>query len=81
MRVGDSLLIKVPSQEVVEALPLQEGAIALVISGRRAGRIGKIERIAEFVEMRDFEDPNLTYRALKESLIVVGREAPVIKVR
>ncbi len=81
VRVGDSLLVKVPSQEVVEVLPLREDAIALVISGRRAGRIGKIERIAEFVEVRDLEDPNLTYRALKESLIVVGREAPAIKVR
>jgi len=81
VRVGDSLLIRVPSQEVVQVLPLQEGATALVISGRRAGRIGKVERVSEFMEMRDLEDPNLTYRALKESLIVVGRESPVIKVR
>ncbi len=81
VRVGDSLLIRVPSQEVLDILRLEEGALALVISGRRAGRIGRIEKIGEFVEIRDFEDPNLTYRALKESLIVIGRENPAIKVR
>ncbi|WP_174448020.1 30S ribosomal protein S4e [Conexivisphaera calida] len=43
--VGDSLLIKVPSQEIVSRIPLEEGTTALVIGGERLSSLGKVVRV------------------------------------
>jgi len=40
-----SLKIEIPSQEILEILPLEEGARAMVTEGRHQGRIGKITSI------------------------------------
>ncbi|MFP3283012.1 MAG: hypothetical protein RXP97_02910 [Nitrososphaeria archaeon] len=40
--VGDSLLIRVPDQEIVSRIPLEEGATALVIGGERLSSLGKV---------------------------------------
>jgi len=81
VKVGDSLLIRVPSQEVLEVLPFEVGCTALVVKGRKAGRIGKVREIGEYVRIVDADNPSLSYLTLKESIIVVGREAPSIRVR
>jgi small subunit ribosomal protein S4e len=39
---GDSVLIEVPSQKVISKTKLAKGALGLVLSGERAGELGKI---------------------------------------
>lgn len=45
LNVGDSLLIQVPSQKIERTLKFEKGALALVISGQKAGQLGRIEDI------------------------------------
>jgi small subunit ribosomal protein S4e len=40
---GDSLLIELPSQKIVEHFKLKEGAPAMVVAGRNIGATGKIK--------------------------------------
>ena len=76
-----SMLIEVPSQEIREILPLQEGMVAVMIRGRMAGHIGIIRSMGEFIELKDLEDPNLVYRGTAENVLVVGKERPALKLR
>ncbi len=81
VKVGHSMLIEVPSQEVRQVLPLDVGAVAAMVRGRMAGHIGRIRELAEFIELQDLEDSNLVYRGTAENVLVVGKEEPSIKVR
>ncbi|MCD6244505.1 MAG: 30S ribosomal protein S4e [Candidatus Korarchaeota archaeon] len=81
IRVGYSLLIEVPSQEIKEVLPFELGTIGAMVRGRMAGHIGRIKEIAEFIELQDLENPELTYRGTKENIIIVGKEEPALKVK
>ena len=42
---GDSLLLEVPSQKVVDQIRLVKGSLGLVLSGDRAGQLGKIQDV------------------------------------
>ncbi|GIU72530.1 MAG: 30S ribosomal protein S4e [Candidatus Nitrosocaldaceae archaeon] len=46
-KVNDSLLLRVPEQEIVEHIKLEKGVNALIIKGENAGKIGIIEEIKE----------------------------------
>jgi len=81
VKVGYSLLISVPSQEIKDVLPLSVGAVGAMTRGRMAGHIGIIRELAEFIELQDLDDPNLVYRGTPENVLVVGREKPAIRVR
>ncbi len=43
--VGDSLLVRIPSQEIVSRIPLEEGVTALVVGGKRLSSLGKVVRV------------------------------------
>ena len=79
--IGDSLLIRVPQQEILQHFPLKEKYIGIVLRGGKAGRICKIEKVGELVEARDLDNPDKIYRILPRNIMVVGESTPVIKVR
>ncbi len=81
VKVGHSLLIEVPSQEIKAVLPLEVGAVGSMVRGRMAGHVGIIKEIAEFIELQDLDDPNLKYRGISKNILVVGKEEPAIRVR
>jgi small subunit ribosomal protein S4e len=39
---GDSVLLEVPSQKVVDQIKLEKGSVGLILTGDRAGQVGKI---------------------------------------
>lgn len=45
VKVGDSCLLEVPGQKVLDIIPLKSGCRALVIKGANAGESGKVESI------------------------------------
>lgn len=45
VRVGDSCLLEVPGQKILDTIPLKSGCQALVIKGANAGESGKVESI------------------------------------
>jgi len=79
----DTLLIKVPSQEIVEHLKLEKGALAIVISGRNVGRVGRIKSIAQRFKRRDsivtLEDKNgEVFQTSLDNVFVIGKDKSVI---
>jgi len=42
---GDAVMLEVPSQKVLSHAKLSKGALGLVLSGDRAGQLGKIEEV------------------------------------
>ena len=81
--VGDSLLIEIPSQSIVDHIKLEKGALLYFISGERVGLTGRLEEIKVLNSMspnilfyRD-EEGNL-YQSKPEYTIVIGRERPLI---
>lgn len=79
--IGDSLLIRVPQQEILQYFPLKERYIGIILRGEKAGRICKIEKVRELVEARDLDHPDKIYRVLPRNIMVVGESIPVLKVR
>ncbi|MGI0156086.1 MAG: 30S ribosomal protein S4e, partial [Thermoplasmata archaeon] len=76
---GDSLKLEVPSQKVVEHLPLAAGALAFVAGGTHVGELARVER----VEVRNSSQPNLVhfkegFATVKEYVYVVGQRAPEV---
>lgn len=84
IRVGDSCLLDVPNQNILEVIPMKSGSRVLVISGGNAGKSGKIEEIEEGT----FTLPKRATISLGErtieiptgALMVIGTDKPVIKV-
>ncbi len=77
--VGDSLKIDVPSQKVVDHLPLKGGALAYVAGGSHVGELARVER----VEVRNSSQPNRVhfkegFSTIKEYVFVVGQTAPEV---
>jgi small subunit ribosomal protein S4e len=80
-RVGDSVKIELPSQKVVEHLPLKPGALAFVAGGSHVGELARVEK----VEVRNSPQPNLVHFAegfstIKEYVFVVGENRPVVTI-
>ncbi|MFZ9006657.1 MAG: 30S ribosomal protein S4e, partial [Nitrosopumilaceae archaeon] len=85
VNVGDSCLIQIPEQKILEVLKLEKDSHVLVTRGVNAGQIGKIETIEE----GSFILPKRILLALEERKIeipadvvmVIGKEEPVIQIK
>jgi len=82
VKVGDSLLITLPKQEIKEVVPMKKGYLALVIGGRRLGSYGEV------VELIDgtFSNPRSVRLNLSEGEVIlpmnlvipVGKDKPFV---
>lgn len=85
VNVGDSCLIHVPDQKILEVLKLEKDSHVLVTQGVNAGQIGKVETI----EPGTFILPKRILLSLGERKIeipsnfvmVVGKEEPIIQLK
>jgi len=82
----DTLLIRIPSQEIVEHIPFETGNYAVIIDGRNVGRFGRIIEIKKgmgrertLVTLED--DEGHRFQTILSYVFVVGREKPIIKLR
>jgi len=81
---GDSLLIEIPSQKIVEHLKMEKGKIGLITGGTNKGKIVKIKAVKETRSREpnkvvcDLEGREL--ETVKDDTFVVGEEKPVIKI-
>lgn len=81
-RTGDSVVIKLPGQEITEHIKMEPGSLALITGGRNRGKLGKV---VELVETKGSE-PNkviLEINGVKSEtqtkfVFVIGKEAPAI---
>lgn len=85
VNVGDSCLIQIPDQKILDVLKLEKNALVLVTRGVNAGKIGKVENI----EDGTFSLPKRILLDLEEKQIeipsdvvmVVGKEEPIIQIK
>ena len=85
VNVGDSCLIQVPEQKILEVINLEKGSQVIITQGVNAGQIGSIEDIKEGTFML----PKRVLVALGERKIeipttlvmLVGKDKPVIQIR
>jgi len=83
--VGDSCLMQVPEQKILEVIKLEKGSQVIVTRGVNAGQIGSIEDIKEGTFML----PKRVLVAIGERKIeipttlvmLVGKDKPVIQIR
>ncbi|KYC44913.1 MAG: 30S ribosomal protein S4e [Candidatus Methanofastidiosum methylothiophilum] len=80
---SSTLVMKVPEMKVVDSLEFKEGYMGLVIKGKNVSKIGKISKITEFGIYKDtvlLESGNDKFQTLKDYVLIVGKESPIIKV-
>ena len=83
-KTHDSLLIELPTLKILEHIKLEEDTLVLIISGKRSGKIGKVAKVYEgrfnVKPKVECEIDNEKVEVLKEYIICVGKEKPLIKV-
>ena len=85
VNVGDSCLMQVPEQKILDVIKLEKGSQVIITQGVNAGQIGSIEDIKEGTFML----PKRALVALGERKIeiptslvmLVGKDKPVIQIR
>ncbi|RNJ78715.1 MAG: 30S ribosomal protein S4e [Nitrosopumilus sp. H8] len=81
--VGDTCLIQIPDQKILDSIKLESGVLCLVTSGVNAGQTGKVESLEEgtfilpkravlVLGSRKIEIPT-------DIIMAIGREAPLIR--
>jgi small subunit ribosomal protein S4e len=82
-KTGDSLLLKLPEQKILEHIKFEKGNLGLVIKGKNSG---KIVRIKEVIITRSREPnkvicelENKEIEVVKDYVFVVGKQEPAIK--
>ncbi len=82
-KVGDSLVITVPEQKIIDHIPMNVNSYAIVILGKHMGEHGKIKAIHKIFGPRAstaeiIKDGNEAIITALEYLYVIGRDSPVI---
>ena len=78
IKVGDSVLIGFPKQEIKNILKLEKGALVILISGKHLGTIAKIEEIKDSIMKCKNKDSE--FETSKKYAFVIGKDKPLIKV-
>lgn len=82
-KTGDSLLLKMPEQKILEHIKMEKGSIGLITHGKNSGKLVKIK---EVIVTRSREPnkvicelDNEEIEVIKEYVFVVGKKEPVLK--
>ena len=83
--VGDSCLMQIPDQKILDVIKLETGSQGLVIRGNNAGQTGNIEKI----EKGTFILPKRVILALKDRkieipadiIMPIGKKEPIIQIK
>ena len=82
LRPGDSVKLTLPDLRVIERLPFERGAVALVTRGENVGKIGKLIDIKLITgtqpDIVTLEGGGRTFQAPGSHVFIVGREKPAI---
>lgn len=70
-KVGDSCLLEIPTQDILQVIPLEVGCLALVTTGANAGQVGQVESIDDGT----FILPRRAVVSLKERRIEIPTDA------
>ncbi|MDI6798622.1 MAG: 30S ribosomal protein S4e [Candidatus Aenigmarchaeota archaeon] len=84
-KTGDSVLLELPSQKILEHIKLEKGSLGLITKGKNSGKTARIKEVVTAKSMREpnkviCEIENRDVEVRKDHIIVVGREEPAIKI-
>lgn len=83
-KTGDSILIELPSQKILEHIKLEKDALALITKGSNTGKICKVKSL---IKRRSLVESSLVVCEIegkdseirKDSLIVIGKDKPMVE--
>lgn len=79
-KVGDSILIELAGQKIIDHLKLEKGANIFLVGGKHIGKNGVIENIeGGKIFFKDSEGKSC--ETLKEFAYVIGKEKPLIEIK
>ena len=73
----DSLLLSLPDMKILTHIKFEKGALALVVKGKNAGRVARIDAIEKDRVWLDSENK---FEVPKDLVFVIGKDEPAIKV-
>jgi small subunit ribosomal protein S4e len=83
-KTGDSLLLELPSNKILDHMKMESGNFCLIIHGKNSGKLAKIKKI---VVSRSREPNKIVgesggkeFEVMKAHVIVVGKTKPLVKV-
>lgn len=84
MKPGDSCLIEVPSQKIINTVGLAKGTLVVVTRGEKVGKFGKVEEI----KSGTFSSPKMVrvlmegvpIELMEDMVVAIGEEKPLIKI-
>lgn len=79
-KIGDSIVLEVPSQKIIKHLKLEKEAYVLIVAGKNIGFYGTIENIAEKNIILHLED-GTKIETLKEYAFVIGKKSSEIELK
>ena len=81
---GDTVVLKVPAQSVVESVKLAKGSTGLVVSGERAGQVGRIISVKKGTNTREkmvaISLPSGETELPERLIFAVGTDKPAMEV-
>jgi small subunit ribosomal protein S4e len=82
---GDTVVMRVPAQEVVESVKLAKGSTGLVVSGERAGQVGRIISVKKGTNTREkmvaLSLPSGETELPERLIFAVGTDKPALEVQ
>ena len=77
-KIGQTLLITIPEQEIKEVIKLEKGVLVYLIGGRHIGKKGVIEEITS--ELITLKTENGEIKTNQKFALALGKGKPLIKV-
>ena len=85
VNVGDSCLIQIPEQKILDVIKLEKNSQVIVIKGVNAGRIGYVDKIKDgsfsLSKRIDLVMDDKKIEIPLKLIMVIGKEKPVIQIR
>jgi small subunit ribosomal protein S4e len=82
---GDTVVMRVPKQAVVDTVKLAKGATGLVVSGERAGQVGRIISVKKGTSSREkmisISLPSGETELPERMIFAVGADKPALEVQ
>ncbi|MBI4149401.1 hypothetical protein HY491_03055 [Candidatus Woesearchaeota archaeon] len=76
--IGDSLVIRLPGQEIVSHFPFQKGSWVYLTAGNHAGKLGIVEDAGGSANKVGVRSGDETFETLKKYTVVVGKDQPAV---
>jgi len=81
-KVGDTLIIELPSGKPIQHLKLEKGTFVMITKGKHSGEFGKLLEIVGEKSIEDtkilLESNGQKFETLKDYAFVIGKEKPLI---